>query len=45
MKKEMKKFPIQCFFVKDSSMSYLDDTFKGIERIGGTFTYLENELS
>lgn len=25
-------------------MSYVDEAFKSIERIGGTFSYLENEL-
>jgi len=26
-------------------MSFLDDVFKQIERIGGTFSHLEHELS
>lgn len=26
-------------------MSYVDEAFKSIERIGGTFSHLENELS
>jgi hypothetical protein len=43
--KPFESFPFHCFFVKDSSMSYLDDSFKSIERIGGTFSHLENELS
>jgi len=43
--KPFEAFPFQCFFTKDSSMSYVDEAFKGIERIGGTFSYLENELS
>jgi hypothetical protein len=42
--KPFEAFPFQCFFSKDSSMSYVDEAFKGIERIGGTFSYLENEL-
>lgn len=43
--KPFENFPFHCFFVKDTSMSYLDDNFKSIERIGGTFSFLENELS
>jgi hypothetical protein len=43
--KPFESFPFHCFFVKDTSMSYLDDNFKSIERIGGTFSFLENELS
>lgn len=26
-------------------MSFADDSFKHLERIGGTFSYMENELS
>lgn len=44
-KKDFEKFPFQCFFNKDQSMSYLDEAFKGIERIGGTVSYLEAELA
>lgn len=42
--KKLEAFPVSCFFSKDSSLSYLDDNFKGVERIGGTFTFLESEL-
>ena len=42
--KDFEAFPFQCFFTKDQAMSYLDDSFKTIERIGGTASYLEGEL-
>jgi hypothetical protein len=44
-KKDFEKFPFHSFFIKDHSMSYLDDSFKSIERIGGTVSYLEGELA
>lgn len=42
LNKPLNEFPFHCFFMRDSN--YLDETLKSMERIGGTFTHLENEL-
>jgi hypothetical protein len=38
------KFPFYCFFMKDQP-SFQDENIKSLERIGGTITHLESELS
>lgn len=35
-------FPFHCFFMRDGYD--FDESFKRMDRIGGSFTHLENEL-
>ena len=42
----MRDYPYPSLFTPDQglSLSFLDDSFRSLERIGGTFSHLESEL-
>lgn len=44
--KSIKEYSIESFFIKNlkDSYSFIDDPFKNSERIGGTATFIENEI-
>lgn len=38
------KFPFHCFFMREAK-GLMDENLKVFERVGGTFSHLENELN
>ena len=41
--KPIEQFPLQCFFKRDDGI-LLDENIRNLDRVGGTFSHLENEL-